>query len=249
VGYTNAGKSTLFNRLTAGGAFADPMLFATLATRVERWELGGGNAAMLSDTVGFIRDLPHHLIASFRSTLEETVNAHMLIIVLDISDHNAPMHLQTVNRTLDEIGATEQPRLIVLNKVDRITKAADLLVWLNRHPAALAVSASTGEGLAAVRDVVREAMLGGMREVEIAAALADSRTITLLEQRTEVVNRDYSNGQACFTVRIGRRQVDQLLAQGARFMINGLEPGAALKLHWDGPALRPAPRIPPHQKV
>src|SRR5690606_5887684 len=95
VGYTTAGKSTLFNKLTAGGAYAHDKLFATLSTRVERWELGGGNSALLSDTVGFIRDLPHHLIASFRSTLEETIYAHVLIIVLDVADPHAEMHLQT----------------------------------------------------------------------------------------------------------------------------------------------------------
>ncbi len=90
VGYTNAGKSTLFNRLTAGGAFAHGKLFATLSTRVERWDLGGGDDVLLSDTVGFIRDLPHHLIASFRCTLEETIHAHLLIIVVDVRRPQRP---------------------------------------------------------------------------------------------------------------------------------------------------------------
>src|SRR5438477_12376375 len=116
VGYTNAGKSTLFNRLTSGGAFAHPKLFATLSTRIEKWDLGGGNAVMLSDTVGFIRDLPHHLVASFRSTLEDAIFAKLLIIVLDAADANASMQLQTVNATLDDIGANTQPRILVLNK-------------------------------------------------------------------------------------------------------------------------------------
>ncbi|MFM7798793.1 MAG: GTPase HflX, partial [Planctomycetota bacterium] len=89
VGYTNAGKSTLFNRLTRGGAFAADKLFATLGTRVEQWNLGGGNGCMLSDTVGFIRDLPHHLVASFRSTLDDAVHAHLLLVVLDVSDPRA----------------------------------------------------------------------------------------------------------------------------------------------------------------
>ena len=85
VGYTNAGKSTLFNALTAGGAYAADKLFATLITRVERWNVGGANAVLLSDTVGFIRDLPHHLVASFRATLEDAIHAHALLIVLDAS--------------------------------------------------------------------------------------------------------------------------------------------------------------------
>ena len=82
VGYTNAGKSTLFNSLTSGGAWAHDQLFATLSTRIERWELGGGVGAMLSDTVGFVRRLPHHLVASFRSTLEETVNCQLLLVIV-----------------------------------------------------------------------------------------------------------------------------------------------------------------------
>ncbi|HWB20753.1 MAG TPA: GTPase HflX, partial [Phycisphaerales bacterium] len=121
VGYTNAGKSTLFNTLTVGGgAFEHSKLFATLGTRVERWELGGGNSVMLSDTVGFIRDLPHHLVASFKTTLEETVYSQLLVVVVDVSDANAEQQLQTVRNTLDEIGATKQPRILVLNKVDRM---------------------------------------------------------------------------------------------------------------------------------
>ena len=86
VGYTNAGKSSLFNRVTTGGAFAHDKLFATLSTRVEQWSLGDGNSVLLSDTVGFIRNLPHHLVASFRSTLEETVQCSLLLVMVDVSD-------------------------------------------------------------------------------------------------------------------------------------------------------------------
>ena len=123
VGYTNAGKSTMFNRLTEGGAFEADMLFATLGTRIGAWNLGGGNIALLSDTVGFIRDLPHHLVASFRATLEETIYAHVLLIMLDVSDPNAARQFETVTEVLDDIGATTQPRLLVLNKVDRLRES------------------------------------------------------------------------------------------------------------------------------
>ncbi|QKK09459.1 MAG: GTPase HflX [Planctomycetota bacterium] len=103
VGYTNAGKSTLFNALTSGGAYADDRLFATLMTRTREWDLGGGLRVMLSDTVGFVRDLPHHLIASFRATLEEATHADLLLIVLDLADPAAEMHLETVLKTLDDV--------------------------------------------------------------------------------------------------------------------------------------------------
>ena len=116
MGYTNAGKSTMFNRLTEGGAFEADMLFATLGTRVGAWNLGGGNTVLLSDTVGFIRDLPHHLVASFRATLEETIYAHLILMVLDVSDPVAVRQFATVTEVLDDIGATTQPRMLVLNK-------------------------------------------------------------------------------------------------------------------------------------
>ncbi|MFU8829841.1 MAG: GTPase HflX [Phycisphaerales bacterium] len=110
VGYTNAGKSTLFNTLTEGGAYADDKVFATLMSRTRELDLGGGISAMLSDTVGFIRDLPHNLVASFKATLEEATRADLLIIVLDVSDPAAEIHYNTVNRTLDELFADAEQR-------------------------------------------------------------------------------------------------------------------------------------------
>ena len=161
VGYTNAGKSSLFNALTAGGAFANDQLFATLLTRVERWNLGtstseaGSNYALLSDTVGFIRDLPHHLVASFRSTLEDAIASHVLLIVLDVADPQAPRQLAVVRNVLDEIGASTQPRLLLLNKVDRFRELPreeqEVMrspeEWLAEEENAILVSARTGDGL------------------------------------------------------------------------------------------------------
>jgi len=232
VGYTNAGKSTLFNRVTAGGAFAHTRLFATLSTRIERWNLGAGNEVMLSDTVGFIRDLPHHLVASFRSTLQETVSAQLLLIVLDVADPDAPVQLETVQRTLDEIGATGQSRLLVLNKIDLLDDSRELLVWLNRHPDAVPISAATGEGIAMLGELVTAHRDGGVREVKITAEMSDGRTVALIEKRSTVLQRRYYDGMAELTVRIGRRQVDELLAQGARMRINGLDPHEALRQAW-----------------
>jgi len=245
VGYTNAGKSTLFNRLTAGGAYAHDKLFATLSTRVERWELGGGVGAMLSDTVGFIRDLPHRLVASFRSTLEETVFADALLIVLDVSDHEAEMQLETVYTTLDDIGAIDQPRLLLLNKIDRLERGSDLLAWLNRHPDAIPVSAHSGEGLDELTAKAREIAVGSVREVEIAVPLSEPRAITFLERRTEVLDRRYDEADVHMRVRIGR-QVDELLASGAPVNIDGRRPADAVKTVWDESAAPRAYGVPPH---
>ncbi len=249
VGYTNAGKSTLFNRLTAGGAFAHDKLFATLGTRLEKWPLGGGNEVILSDTVGFIRDLPHHLVASFRSTLEATVHAHLLMIVQDVSEPNALMQLEVVNQTLDEIGADEQPRVIVLNKVDRLEDPKDLLVWLNRWPEALPISAVTGEGLEPLRQRVLKHLLGGVQEVKLTLALAEGKAISFLEQRAEVLDRQYDTDTVELTVRVGRRQVEQLLAQGTHFTVNGCPALDALRDLWPDATPAPDQRVPPHERV
>ncbi len=254
VGYTNAGKSTLFNRLTEGGAFAHAKLFATLSTRIERWELGGGVAALLSDTVGFIRELPHHLVASFRSTLEETVAAQLLVVIVDGGDPNVEMQLETVLSTLDEIGATDQPRLLVINKIDRLADPNELSVWLNRHPEALPISAARGDGLEELAAAVRECMLGELREVRVGVALRDSRTISVLEKRTIVLDRQYEGDHIEMRVRIGRRQVEELLARGAVLTLDGVDARAALAPIWGGAGAgdepdASAPRVPPHERL
>lgn len=223
VGYTNAGKSTLFNALTAGGAYADDRLFATLMTRTREWDLGGGLRVMLSDTVGFVRDLPHHLIASFRATLEEATHADLLLIVLDLADPAVEMHLETVLKTLDEVfeevaraekrlgekGAgtgsassrdDEGPRrVLLLNKADRLADNAELLVWQRNHPGALAISALPGEdggllkGGEALADLVRDAARGQVRELNITIPLADAKTIHTIENRADVLDRKYND--------------------------------------------------------
>jgi GTP-binding protein HflX len=256
VGYTNAGKSSLFNALTRGGAFANDQLFATLGTRVEQWNLGGGNACMLSDTVGFIRDLPHHLVASFRSTLEDAVHAHLLLLVIDAADPAAERHLEVVQHTLDEIGATSPARLLVLNKVDRLQAASGaakaahpLSWWRERHPEMLAVSARTGEGLEAMASLVLDRMKGEVRSLRLTVPLRDARTVDFLEKRCPVEARDYGDGEVTLTVRIGRRQVDQLLARGARMEIEGVPANDFVRTRWDPPAARADRGLPPHERL
>src|SRR5271154_2976633 len=118
VGYTNAGKSTLFNTLTAAGTYADDKLFATLDTKTRAWSLDRGLKVLLSDTVGFVRDLPHNLVASFRATLEEAVNADLLLHVLDVGHPHARQQFDSVHQVLDEIGVKEKTDLLLLNKID-----------------------------------------------------------------------------------------------------------------------------------
>ncbi len=214
VGYTNAGKSTLFNTLTDAGTYADDKLFATLSTKTREWKLGGGDNVMLSDTVGFVRDLPHHLVASFKATLEEAVHAHLLLIVLDVSDPHCVDQLRTVTRTLDDIGAGDRDRLLLLNKIDQLDHNADLLVLQNEHPAALPISAKTGRGLDAVVEAVRSALHGGLQTMTLTVDQADGKALTFLENRAEVLERDYADDVVHMTVRIGDNQLDRLRAMG-----------------------------------
>ena len=188
------------------------------------------------------------MLASFRSTLEEIIASHLFITVLDVSDPHAHLQLDTVSRTLDEIGATTQPRILVLNKIDQLANSADVLVWLNRRPDAIPISASTGEGLDELRAAVKGHFLGAVREVNLAMHMGDARAINFIEQRATVLDRQYIDSTAILRVRIGRRQVDQLLAQGGRFTIDGMKPHEALEAHW-GNGKPPVPvRVPPHER-
>ena len=192
VGYTNAGKSTLFNRVSdGGGAFANNKLFATLSSRVEKWNIGTGTTVLVSDTVGFIRDLPHHLIASFRSTLEETVHGQLLLLVLDVADATAREQLRIVEETLDSIGAKDQPRVLVLNQVDRLSHPDELLPWLRDYPDAISLSARTGDGIEELESRVLEVVLGPQSELEIEVPLSSNRLVDYLERRTEILDRRY----------------------------------------------------------
>ncbi|MCH2161393.1 MAG: GTPase HflX [Phycisphaerales bacterium] len=255
VGYTNAGKSTLFNQLTGGDTFEADMLFATLGTRVGAWNVGGGNSVVLSDTVGFIRSLPHHLVASFRATLEETIYAHVVLIVLDVADRNAARQLATVERVLDDIGAVDQPRLLVLNKVDRLRETVrtglspseELAAWLEANPDAVAVSARTGEGLEDLSARMLTQVRGELREVAIQVPLAEAKLVDLIEKRTEVSDRNYDqSGEVVLRTTLGRRQLETFLASGARFRVEGMEPREALATLWATPQEPREPRIPPH---
>jgi GTP-binding protein HflX len=224
VGYTNAGKSTIFNNVTEGGAYADDKLFATLTSRTRDWELGGGNRVMLTDTVGFVRDLPHHLVASFRATLEEAMHADMLLIVLDVADAQAERHLRVVREVLDDLqsrypDATHPPRLVLLNKADKLPDNRELLIWEQREPEAIPISALTGEGLDKVAERILDVMQAGEQHVVLSVPLRDSKAINFIENRAEVLSRDYTQTHARMEVRIGERQLAQLRSGGARFAV------------------------------
>lgn len=156
VGYTNAGKSTLFNSLTKASIYAADQLFATLDTTSRKLYLNPEASVILSDTVGFIRNLPHTLVAAFRATLEETVQADLLLHVVDAANPVRDMQIDEVNKVLEEIGAADVPQLIVWNKID--LKGQEPGIERNEHgePIAVHVSALTGSGLDLLRAALAE---------------------------------------------------------------------------------------------
>ncbi|MBS0188862.1 MAG: GTPase HflX [Planctomycetes bacterium] len=239
VGYTNAGKSTLFNTLTTGGAYADNRLFATLMTRTREWDLGGGLGVMLSDTVGFVRDLPTNLIAAFRATLEEATHADVLLIVLDVSDPAAELQYDTVCRTLDDLlkevresgqeEATWAPpqRLVLLNKSDKLKDNREVLIWQQRVPGASPICAlppkvgslETQLGHAALVDRVRELARGSIEDVRITLPLSESRLITIIENQSDVQERQYIDDRVAIRTKIGRQQLERMLVGRPRMEI------------------------------
>jgi GTP-binding protein HflX len=176
VGYTNAGKSTLFGALTESQAVVSDQLFMTLDPLIRRVHLGPGRELLLVDTVGFIQKLPHQLVAAFRATLEEVVEADLMLHVMDASAEDVLEREAAVNAVLVEIGAGERPRLLVLNKSDR-TPAARALALREARPGSVLVSARTGEGLGSLRDAITVRLLLQPRNVRMRFRADDARGI------------------------------------------------------------------------
>jgi len=224
VGYTSAGKSTFFNTATGAGSEAHARLFTTLSTRTRKWPLGAGDTVMLSDTVGFVKNLPHHLVASFRATLEEAIHSDLLLIVLDVSQPRARQMLQTVFEVLDDVGATESKRLIVLNKIDVVEHAGDILVFEKEFPDCVPISAKTGRGMDVLVERVRELSRGKLQNLKIAIDIAEGKAIHFLETRAQIVERSYEGSTATLTIRIGSNNLDRFMAMGVPFSFVGKPP-------------------------
>lgn len=162
VGYTNAGKSSLLNALTGAEAYVENKLFATLDPLTRKLSLNenAGAGCLITDTVGFISNLPHHLIDAFKSTLEEACDADLLLLVLDASDPNAEFQYETVCDVLDEIGASDNPRLLLLNKIDKGDENGMLTTLRHRFPDAICISAREEIGFVELKDKIYELLYG-----------------------------------------------------------------------------------------
>jgi GTP-binding protein HflX len=210
VGYTNAGKSTLLNKLTGAQEFAADKLFATLDTRTRRWQLPDWGPVLLSDTVGFIRDLPHRLIASFKATLEEARQADLLLHVADASNPAALQQIAAVYRVLDELGIREKDTILVLNQVDRITEPGVLDNLLREYAHAIPVSAKSGEGLARLATAVSESLTQHFLDVDVETDVANGRLLAYLAKHGEILSRTFAGNRVSIHCRLPKKYAGRI---------------------------------------
>ena len=193
-GYTNSGKSTLLNRLTDAGILAEDKLFATLDPTTRQLKLPDNRPALISDTVGFINKIPHHLIAAFRATLEEVIESDVLLHIVDISHQAMDSQMDSVNRLLADLGACDKPIITVFNKIDKLDEAdkerlADL--WRNRFPGSVFISAGTGQGIDKLLEMISLNLPGKMTRVTYRIPYSNASLVSLFHDRARVLQEDY----------------------------------------------------------
>lgn len=201
VGYTNAGKSTLLNRLTGATVLAEDKLFATLDPTTRRLKLPTKQNVLLTDTVGFIKKLPHGLVEAFKATLEEVVQADLLLHVVDISHAQAAEQIDAVNTVLMEIGAAEKPVLMVFNKVDQLAGSISPFMR-EKYPHAVSISAKTGEGIAPLLAELGTQLRPIREFLDLRVPQEKAAVIARIHAVGQVVSSRYSGKNARFKVRI-----------------------------------------------
>lgn len=216
VGYTNAGKSTLLNRLTGADAFVEDKLFATLDTCTRRWQLPGWGPVLLSDTVGFIRDLPHRLIASFRATLAEARETDLLLHVADASNPAVRDQITAVSQVLHELEIDEKNTILVLNKIDSVEHRARVEGLRDRYPNAVLVSARTGDNMARLAAAVSEALSRSFLDVDVETGVDNGRLLAFLAARGEILSRRYNGERVTVHCRLPQKHLAHIEQEGGR---------------------------------
>ena len=205
VGYTNAGKSTLFNTLTGANRLAEDKLFATLDTTTRVVELSGNQQVLLSDTVGFIKKLPHNLVAAFKATLEEVAEANLLLHVVDASHPQASEQIDAVNTVLEVLNASELPTLMVFNKIDLLEEQIELQILRTKYPNSIAISAVTGDGLELLKAKLAERFAVHTTDISLTIPYAEGKILDFLYKHGEVLETDYQGDGIQVKARIADR--------------------------------------------
>jgi GTP-binding protein HflX len=224
VGYTNAGKSTLMNALTDAGVLAADKLFATLDTRTRRWQLPSWGPVLLSDTVGFIRDLPHQLIASFKATLSEARQADLLLHVADASNSAVLEQIAAVYLVLEELGIEAKSTLLVLNKIDAPGAELNIPGLLNRYPHAIPISAKTGDGFGKLALAVSDALSESFCDLDVETSVSDGKLLAYLAQHGEILSQRYDDERVVVHCRLPSRFMGRLTGMGATVRLHGEGP-------------------------
>ena len=210
VGYTNAGKSTLLNTLSGLEQKVADQLFATLDTKTTHVNIEHNLDILMTDTVGFIREIPHHLIASFHATLEEVLTADLLLHVVDVSHPDPDQHIEAVHKVLATIGADDRPEQLVFNKVDTVPNHLHIAHLKRRYPTALFVSAESGEGIDAVRARLAERVHDTMENVSLEFSVAHGKAIAFIRARAQVLDESFDDELVRYQLRITARDLGTL---------------------------------------
>ncbi len=221
VGYTNAGKSTLMKALTGEDVYIENKLFATLDTKTSMLKLGGGVHALLSDTVGFIRRLPHNLVGSFHATLEEARTADLLLHVADVSSPLVRGQIEAVNNVLHEIGAADRETMMVFNKVDAVPEdlQIDYKLLKQDHPEGISVSALRNEGLERLKTEIRERARNDAKPLTIEVHAGDGKTLSFLATHFFEDSREVNDESIILKGRASRSVLEKLLTSDSNVRI------------------------------
>ena len=211
VGYTNAGKSTLFNSLTGNNVYVQDQLFATLDTTVRKLKINKTHQVLISDTVGFIRKLPHNLVASFRSTLKELLEADLILIVLDASSVIIDDHLDTIKRVLTDLGADDIPKSLVLNKIDRVKEELELKRLRNKFSDAIFISALHHLRLDDVRNHIIDKIESDFEIFDLNIPYHKGKTISQLQDQVEILESVYGDDEIYLKIKGRKETLDKIL--------------------------------------
>jgi len=211
VGYTNAGKSTLFNSLTGNNVYVQDQLFATLDTTVRKLKLNKTHQVLISDTVGFISKLPHNLVASFRSTLKELLEANLILIVLDASSSLIDEHLNTIKIVLSDLGANDIPKSIVMNKIDQVKQEQSIKRLKSKYLDAIFISALHHLKLDDIRLHIINKIESDFEIFDITIPYHKGKTISQLQSRVEIIESVYSDEEIYLKIKGKKETVEKIL--------------------------------------